>query len=510
MTMGRAFPWLFFAVFFAVHAEQAIQRPFWLDELFTLALVSDGSWVHMLRALAGGVDGAFPAYPTMAWLWAQCLGVEEWSLRFLSLLCTGLAMIMWWRLCRRRFGDLAAACAVVFLFGLCRLHLVYWIDARSYALLQCGLVLALLTVERGGWRLHLSLALLTLTHLFGLVYGGLVALMRWRLAGWRSGAAAVFSLGTVVVWLPGILGQKRISHPHSGLQVPSVETLLFMGGNWMVPAFVVVLVPLLLSIFFSRENAPVQRQEKADDVAWRAAFCWFVAGSILVVPVVWAFSQTSVPIFAPRYFLPTGFAVAGWVAWWVQRREWSTSQVTARWASAVVWMVGLVGLLSIRTGPVEDMTDAVSRIEWLDERVKDRPLVVESPRVYLPWVHRHPGMDRRLHFVLDWEMVVDSSTSRNAAIYHNLLHARRHFYPKIPGSAGIVESEAFLRAHPKFIVVRDTGLRLWFDYRILNNPDYVAERWKVIVSERRKVMPRLEVWLVERSHLQAGTAPHPE
>ena len=48
-------------------------KPFWYDELLTYHLVTDKSLFHMLDALADGVDGGFPLYYIIVWLWEKAL-----------------------------------------------------------------------------------------------------------------------------------------------------------------------------------------------------------------------------------------------------------------------------------------------------------------------------------------------------------------------------------------------------------------------------------------------------
>ncbi|MFC2173065.1 glycosyltransferase family 39 protein [Acidobacteriota bacterium] len=69
------------------------RKYFWYDELLSYYLISDDSFIHMLRALADHVDSSPPLYYMLGWAWAKIFGTSELSLRMIS--CLGICLSCW-------------------------------------------------------------------------------------------------------------------------------------------------------------------------------------------------------------------------------------------------------------------------------------------------------------------------------------------------------------------------------------------------------------------------------
>jgi hypothetical protein len=480
---------------------------FWMDECLTWALVQDPSYTHMLRALAGGVDGSFPMYPSLAWLWTGWTGLDEVGLRSLSLACSLVFGLGWWHVCRRSFGPFAAACAVVFYFVACPMQQIYWVEARPYAMMQMWMVLVLLGLGRGGWILLVGLAALALTHLFGLAYAGWAALVRWRMAGKVEGLKAAGAVAAGALWLPGFMSQKRMVEPHNWPSVPGFGKLWDLWGIWLPGAVLISLVALfsVAAFWLFSGQGKLSHGSRASFFASSREvhylLLWAVGAGVFVF-AVWFFSRQITSLFVWRYMLPTGLGVGLLLAWICGKiaEQLIREEVWIKRLSVVIWLAGSVGLWMLRswTYPQEAVPE---RSLWasLGASESSLPIVFEYPLAYLPFSHRNPDLNGQIFYLLDVEMSKMPEASRASSVSHYLMSARRHFYPELPGSLGVEEAMDFLSRHGSFLVVDDVRRKLWFDLRIQGKDGFQVEKVES--------MPGLDVYLVKKIAVIEDGAP---
>src|SRR4051794_21359055 len=113
---------------------------FWLDELFTFAIVSDPQLPHAMQALAGGVDTNPPCFHLLLRAFCGLVGGEpETAFRAFALLSMSLALVGIYLILREVFPPLAALAGVLAVW--CHpLILRHAFEARSYGPLLAALV----------------------------------------------------------------------------------------------------------------------------------------------------------------------------------------------------------------------------------------------------------------------------------------------------------------------------------------------------------------------------------
>ena len=184
----------------------------WMDELFTWKEVSDPSLWHLYYAIQHGADGGMPLFYTTAWLWAKVFGTGVLTLRLYSCITMCGALLVTWITIRRFYSMWATAFGVLAFWGTSGLLLNQNVEARFYGLFILTVAIAVNVYARlvvqpaPKSRLLvmslLSQAALVLTHVLGIIYGGLILLALicrmqrgvafgrksislMRLAGWR-------------------------------------------------------------------------------------------------------------------------------------------------------------------------------------------------------------------------------------------------------------------------------------------------------------------------------------
>src|SRR5271166_1706251 len=85
------------------------QRDMWLDEAFTVQLLTDRSLLHMMHGLANAADGGMPLYYLLAYGWGSLFGVTLLSLRLFSSLFVCVGVLLLWSTLRKTYSLLAVA-----------------------------------------------------------------------------------------------------------------------------------------------------------------------------------------------------------------------------------------------------------------------------------------------------------------------------------------------------------------------------------------------------------------
>jgi hypothetical protein len=473
----------------------------WMDEIFTWKEVSDPSLWHLYYAIQRGADGGMPVFYTTAWLWAKTFGTGVLTLRLYSCLTMCAALVVTWRTLRRFYGMRATAFGVLAFWGTSGLLLNQNVEARFYGLfiltvafsvdvysrlvMQTAPKLRLLILS------FLSQAALVLTHVLGVIYGGLVLLAlivtdaathRFRPRVYLAHAAGWLAL---LVWIPAIQTSRAAGKPVGWIMMPTFKTLV---ATYLFEAFEpwigllqrhsqaatfqmvrhatewIILIPFTLIVLLGLRRLVRSQQPRS---------ALLLVGYFLVaMPVVlFVLSHLIVPVFVPRYLLPCGVGVAIILADFADARG-ADSLASSRW----VWG-SILSLLVI--SPVATVLAlpplAVSR-QYLDVQRLDQAATADRP-VVAGWQEDFSKLMRfsrdptRYYFLLDWPAAV--AGPRGFVLDYHLMKAYRDngYYAQ-----NIQDSQAFLCSHPDFLVLDVEG-HSWFDIAISRMPQF---EWKVV------------------------------
>ena len=194
-------------------------QSFWLDEVFTVALVNE-DLVGMLKGVRE-TESTPHLYYTLAWLWEKIAGDGEGALRALSALF-GIATVPVAYLAARQLFRPAIALTAAALVAVNPWLVWYSQEARAYALLVLLSTAALLFFLRGNvgrWALFGALAVLT--HYFAAF---LVAPMGLWLLWTRRDRASLAAAGAVTLvglaLAPLALDQRARGHTRFIEEIP--------------------------------------------------------------------------------------------------------------------------------------------------------------------------------------------------------------------------------------------------------------------------------------------------
>jgi hypothetical protein len=493
----------------------SLHKQAWRDEVFTWREVSDPSLWHLYHAIQHGADGGMPMFYTTVWLWAKAFGTGVLTLRLYSCIAMCGALVVTWRTIRRFYGMWATAFGVLAFWGTSGLLLDQNAEGRFYGLFLLAVamtidVYARLVVQSEPKRQLLimslvSQAVLVLSHVLGIIYGGLILLglilfdaakrrVRPRVylfysAGWLA----------LLVWVPAIRASMATGRPHGWIEMPKITHLFrsYLFGTFH-PWFILlesrlgeatyevvhhavqsVMVALLAVIFLLRLRKFAASERTTSDP--RSALL-LAAYLLLSVPVVlFVLSHLITPVFVPRYLLPSGIGLSIVLADFADALG-SDRKVSSRWAwGAMVSFLAISPILSALALPPLASSWRYLDVSRLERSVSPNTAVVADWQDDFAKLMRYAQNPRtQYYFLLDWPSALKGP--RTSVPDYHLMSAYRDvgYY-----SANIQDNEPFLCLHNDFLVLDShiTGPSAeepsWFDLAVRKRPQF---EWKELSS----------------------------
>jgi hypothetical protein len=506
----------------------SLHKQAWTDEVFTWRELSDPSLWHLYYAVQHGADGGMPLFYTTAWLWAKAFGAGVLSLRMYSCVAMCAALVVTWRTLRRFYGTWATAFGVLSFWGTSGLVLDENAEARFYGLFLLTVALALnlytrLNVEPAPKLRLLVLSLLSqatlvLSHVLGIIYGGLMLLglllsdavrRRFRPRVYLFHAAGWLAL---LVWLPSIQASMAVGKPHGWIGKPELK--------YLFPAY----------LFAPFEQWFLLLERHVGDARWKmvhhaAEFSMLVAlavilllglrkllkqrgspdaqGALLLVgylllstPVIlFVLSYLITPVFVARYMLPSGIGLAIVLADFADARG-ADRPASSRlvWAGAAMFLAILPMLSSLAMPPLPSSWQYLD-VQRLEHSVPANLAVVTDWGGDFAKVMRYSASPQdHYYFLLDWPAAL--AGRKPDVTYYHLLSSNRDagYY-----SRSIEESDAFLCSHTDFFVLdsqligQDADGPTWFDQRIRGAPEFA---WRTLGSFDARYFPEVKRELI--------------
>ncbi len=446
------------------------RSPFWIDEVYSLNLLADGSMGHMNYALAHAADGGLPLYYNLGWLWARVFGTGFLSLRLLSTVCVLGALAIVWRSLGAIYTARARALAVFTVFGASTLLLKAAGEARFYGLflLTASTVFALLLeADRRQSRALLATlfaanALLVETHVYGLLYSslmlaGLVAADLWQ-RRMRPGVylCVAASWPLILLWLRPLERLAATGKPHGYMPVPTIKDLL---GSFNLQ--VELLVPLLFTVtiagYLARGAAAAGNAIPAS--SRRTTAVW-IAAALLLMPVFsFVVSHVHTPIFEGRYFLPSVLGLAVLMA--------ELAEITGFATARAPWITALSGLLLVGLGLSPLLYAHQAVVPGWNRDTVDHLLAMHMPVFFEDSHDFYPlevlaGRDgTQFFYPLDYDDALLPKAYTGAALDYHIGVVLRSLGYEAPN---IVDDGALCRAR-QFLVVDKPDL-YWFDRQV--------------------------------------------
>jgi hypothetical protein len=418
-----------------------LRRNFWLDELYTLTLVSDPDWTHSLRALAGGVETHPPTLYALLRVFTFFLGeCDEVALRSFALLALFVALLGLYVSLRQAYAPLVAFTAILALWGH-GLVVKHAFEARFYgpwlaATVWFAFVLARARLAERRLGPHLALALCSLLvctiHYFGIISLTLVTgfeLLFHRRPGkarWPTVLAVAAGPVALLACLPLLLGQRAAISVPTWIQRPTLSTVVQTGTWLLLPASLsaVLLLAWLSKLF----GAGPQSAEEAGRPPASSRALAGLTGLILLPAVLLVVSYTVQPVFLDRYALPAVAALAPAVAF-------VTARMGRVWVLAVAAYFALVSTHQL-TSLAAEARARDRRTEQLIATIRDhrgdKPVICEQHLAQYVLYHYAPDLADSC-FMIDHELGQAECDGQPYVFARDLCRRYEEFYhaPKL-------------------------------------------------------------------------------
>jgi len=465
------------------------KKEIWIDEAYTLQVITDPSLPHMMHALANAVDGGMPLYYILAHAWGVAFGTSLSTLRLLSSIFVCAGVLLLWSTLRRAYTAWAVSLAIVATTVTSAILLHQNVEARYYgfyfacAALVFAVHLRLTATLAPSRRLVMAAILahgaLVMSHPFGVLYSG-TAIAGLAFTDYRSGrlrwslyAALAASWLLLLAWIGPILKVHDLAQPRNWTPIPTTTEVLelFEFGSPCL-AFGLLMGTGLTAL------APKATDESG--IPDSSAPLLYHAFAFLLPPIpVALLSWGSSSLFVARYFLPSLIGAATLIAYLLDSR---LRTVRLNFALRFAWCVLLAVILAWPLLSIEKTRD--NRFEVLDRSIPlGLPVMTADAHVFLPLTYLSHKPGRPYYYPLDWDAALSTGSTVDYKLMRNASAAGYSSDRIIDGRQALCRFESFL--------VLDDPKLAWFRERIFNNPDYEVEHLGNFPEGR-------QLWLVKR------------
>ncbi len=318
-------------------------KGFWYDDITSIFLPSDPSFLHMIKVFLQGVDIGFPLYYLLAWPWIKVFGVDEISIRLFSCLAVVVSYFLIYAILKRIHGFWPAIIALITVFFTTRHIFEISGDARAYGLYMAacafGILVFYITCNKRSqnsslqFLLFISSCAMILVHPFGILYSASILTTLIIHDAFHQNPRFKLYLSIICGWLtlilftPAFLNiSKLISDDYcSWVKKPSLIDLKIFYLTAPYLPLVLSLVALLLVIqiryLFKKVHKGIAKASSASDTSTTEFSLMLLVCMFFLIPVViYLYSNFGDrSVFLSRYFVPSYLAYAVLISFILKR-----------------------------------------------------------------------------------------------------------------------------------------------------------------------------------------------
>src|SRR5208283_3175319 len=280
----------------------AATKPFWFDELLTLAMSSQPSMRAVWAALARAVDGQPPGFYAVERLALSLFHNKEIALRLPAILAFPCTLICVYVFVKKRSGEAIAFLSAFLLLSTIAFHR-YAVEARPYSMVLACIAFAAVCYQRlpsHFWTVMLGISLAlgqTFHHyvVFAIVPFGLaeaVVLLRTRQFRWRVWAALAFGAAPLLISWPLLMQVRARFGAHLFdryvfTSIPSTYGAFFLTDSAFGAAvFALAVAGVIGSHLLVRPGSPSEGKGRDADLAEGTLLLALVGLPIITFAVV--------------------------------------------------------------------------------------------------------------------------------------------------------------------------------------------------------------------------------
>jgi 4-amino-4-deoxy-L-arabinose transferase-like glycosyltransferase len=453
----------------------AAGKPFWYDELLTLAVGSLGNWSARLTALKLPLDGQPPLFYTIEHFAMGLVRNKLIAMRLPSILAFPCTLVCIFVYVKRRGGDvLAFFCAILLLIS--NLFQTYAVEARPYSLLVACFAFALVCYQRTPapfWTLLLaaSLALAESLHYLAVLamvpFGLAEATVLLKTRRIRRPVLAAFAMGSMPLLLQWKLLaiNKAYYGPHfwahfSFSNLPLAYAWLFNAHSPIGGGIAALCLTAIAGTYLWPRGDTMEHLRSADGTAETILVLGLVLLPFLAYLLVTVGMRSGLTL---RYVLPTVLGISLAAGFALSRATWKAVALFAIFVLAAAGVQELSFWRSFRLR-IEETRSNPTSVENLLNKAGYQELAVAVPNysIYLPLVYScAPNVANRLVFL--YQIPSSQNQDLPTDTVNKGMVLLQSYWP-----IRMRSFQEFMAAHPRFLVYvedKDPG-RDWFILRL--------------------------------------------
>lgn len=475
--------------------DRAARRPFWFDEILTMAVSTQPSAAAIWQTLEQGADSNPPLFHFIEHMAGRIPIDRHIAFRLPSIAAFCLTLPALVLFVRRSVGEIPALVAVTLTLTM-QLFTTYAVEARPYSMVACAVAWALVMWQRADRGPHFALAsgafLCTAVSLHYYAVLALFPVIAAEFARWvrTRQVRALIWFGLLVPLVALALLWPLASHiradfaPHFWARPPiagflRVYDLFLNATNWYGAAATFALIGTLtvstvrtLSLK-GRDAAGVLVDDQI-----------LVVGLLLLPPVTYLAAHVAGVGVTARYVIPSALGIAAGTAFGAASSRYASLLIAAA-LSCVVVLRGLEEWY-VRAPPADRaMANEASALETMirDGHHGDLALAISNGHTYLPLAFYRSLPGASLVYLTDRQAAVRYTNSDTMEL--NI----QRVGPLL--SLNVQQLDQFTGAHDRFLVY--AGRELW-DWL----PNALVERSFRLQIIARSANHRQELLLAER------------
>ena len=454
---------------------QAMNRAFWFDEVFTVAISRLGSMTDVWHALGEAADTSPPGFYVIERLLSGAIANERVGFRLGSIVAVPLASLCLFLFTKRDTDPVAACIAAVFPL-LTVLYSTFSIEARPYALMACALSVCALAWQRASAPFGALVLALTLTAAVSIHYYAVFALVpfaaaeiTWSVFHQRSrprvwlafaaGATSFMAYWPLLSNLRQVYGRYYWAKASVFRAITSYDEYMMLMTVGAMLGFIAVLSGALL-VYVIRTVRPRPHDPIPPDVP--PPNCVMALGFLWLPWIALVAAHVAGGGVAARYTIGAALGIAisaSYVAYWLGRRASAVMLMCLLTAFGSKEIVFWGAELSGRNARRIDV-DSFDRL--LDRADPSLPIVVANGLEFVPLAYyAEPAMRTRLVALLDQESAREATGTDSIEL--DVLVLRKYM------PITVETYDAFETQHDRFLLYASPGHGEWWQSRLLRD-----------------------------------------
>lgn len=460
---------------------QAIDRPFWYDEICTVILSRLPNVSEIWKALNNAADTNPPLYYLITRFGRHLIDDDVLGYRLPSILGLLVTVVCIYAVLARRVDRLSAIVGAAFVLG--TPLVTYGSEARPYALMIGCVAAAMFAWQRIGdsivYCLALAVALaaaLSLHYYAILVWPAFVLAeaavwvfsRRFRAGAWIAlvaGAIPLIVFADLLVHLRQYYGQNFWARPSLGLIV-SAPSYLFNSQNYWAPSFAVGSI-VILGYWCLRRPVVISDRCEPRKIALSIEDCVLAVVLLMLPAIAVVAAKLGGGGMTSRYMLPAILGGALAVGYLTSHAAFSVRALLLAlilmnygWASVPDIKKLVQGTLHDRRGAAARDADAI----LTQYGASGLPVVISAGLQYLPMAYyTAANADRHLYLLADPAAAVKFGATRSDSSDLGLLVLRRYF------PLHVEDYGSFASGHREFVLISDGSEWDWWPSRLAHD-----------------------------------------